>query len=276
MAEADDPRLQVEVAGLTVGARLDQAIARGAVRRHEDGGLSLSGDAVAREEVGGKGGFLGQRAETDRFCHFLNDFLFDQAYGEATVPFGCQDCYKIKVSTRSLRAMMAVKGIAEATAYSTKSGSDVDNPTNSSLYSTYLYFDGIVPALETFRNLRRQLDEHPDLGPDVAATIKRGCSNYERKVGPSDRYAFDARLADVEAYLRERFVDCRPPRSTPKEAVKALRMLRLIEIAYRIGDETYKDFTGGKPIFAPTVDYAPPLDGPRTAPGETPSATARR
>ena len=34
----------------------------------------------------------------------------------------------------------------------------------------------------------------------------------------------------------------------------ALRMLRLIEIAYRIGDETYKDFTGGKPLFAPMVD----------------------
>ena len=88
-------------------------------------------------------------------------------------------------------------------------------------------------------------------------TIKRGCSNYERSCGPSDRYTFDPGQEDVEAYLAGRFRDQKAPRMAPKAAVASLRMLRLIRTAYRIGDETYKDFTGGKPLFSPLVSYSP-------------------
>ena len=260
MSEADDPRLQVEVGGISVGARLDRAIAEGAVLRGADGRLSLAGDAAAGDAVGRKGGFIGQRAPGEPVCHFLNDFLFDQAYGEAAVPFGCRACFKIKISTRTLRALMAAKDIAEATGLTTKSGSDVDNPTNTDLYSTYLYLDGLAAARKTYGEIRQALDQHPHLGPQVAATIKRGCTNYEHKLGPSDRYAFDPRLEDVETYLEARFVDQKPPSATPKAAVTSLRMLRLIRTAYRIGDETYKDFTDGKPLFPPTVSYAPDAD----------------
>lgn len=265
MSEKDDPRLQVEVGGRTVGERLDEAIARGDVVRREDGRLAMRRRAEPGDDVGRKGGFIGRRGENDRFCGFLNEFLFTRAYGEAAVPFGCQTCFKIKIASRSLRALMAVKEIAEATPYTTKSGADVDNPGNPHLYSTYLYFDGLAQARAAHKDLRARLDAHPALGRDVAATIKRGCTNYERKLGPSDRYAFDPRLEAVEAYLGERFVDERPPRTAPKEAVLALRMLRLIETAYRIGDETYADFTDGKPLFEPLVSY-PPVDDPENGP----------
>jgi hypothetical protein len=87
-------------------------------------------------------------------------------------------------------------------------------------------------------------------------TIKRGCSNYERKCGPSDRYTFDPGMEAAEAYLAERFVNERPAKRHAPEAVAAMRKLRLVQIAYRIGDPTYKDFTGGKPLFAPSVDHA--------------------
>src|SRR5947208_12584226 len=130
MAEADDPGLQVEVGGRTVGARLDDAIARGDVVRRADGRLSLRQPAEPGDDVGRKGGFIGRRAANDRFCRFLNAFLFEQAYGETTVPFGCRTCFKIKIATRSLRALMAAKGLAEATRFSTKSGADVDSQAN--------------------------------------------------------------------------------------------------------------------------------------------------
>jgi hypothetical protein len=261
VSERDDPRLQLQVGGVSVGARLDEAIARGAVVRREDGRLSLRRPAAPGDDVGRKGGFLGRRGENDRFCGFLNAFLFSQVYGERAVPFGCQTCFKIKVPTRSLRALMAMKALAEATPYTTKSGADVDNPSNPDVYSTYLYLDGLAQARAAYRDLRGQIDAHPDLGPDVVATIKRGCTNYERKLGPSDRYEFDPRLEAVEAYLAERFVDDRPPATAPKEAVRELRKLRLVETAYRIGDETYADFTGGKPLFEPPVSYPPEPDG---------------
>ena len=272
MAEADDPRLQIEVAGRTVGEHLDLAIAAGTVVRHEDGRLSASRRSDGADAVRRKGGFLGRRAPGDRFCGFLNDFLFDKAYGGKQVPFGCQDCFKIKVGTRSLRGMMAMKAIAEATPFSTKSGAEVDNPRNPDVYSTYVYFDGLEQAREGYRELRQRMVANPVLGQGAVVTIKRGCSNYERNCGPSDQYTFDQRLAAVEAYLRERFIDDRadpdtsPESGSSRETVQTLRMMRLIETAYRIGDETYKDFTDGKPLFKPLVNYAPETEAPTPDP----------
>jgi hypothetical protein len=46
-----------------------------------------------------------------------------------------------------------------------------------------------------------------------------------------------------------------------------MRMLRLVQIAYRIGDPTYKDFTGGNPLFPPSVDHAAQADGDASAAG---------
>jgi hypothetical protein len=38
------------------------------------------------------------------------------------------------------------------------------------------------------------------------------------------------------------------------------RLLALVRVAFQIGDETYKDFTGGQPLRRPLVDYAPRPD----------------
>ena len=37
----------------------------------------------------------------------------------------------------------------------------------------------------------------------------------------------------------------------------AAALLEIARIAYRIGDNTYKDFTGGKEVFSSTISYDP-------------------
>lgn len=258
MSGTTDPDLAVTVGGQSLSANLERAIERGYVVRHEDGRLSLRRTPGDVDEVRRKGGFIGKRGPLKRDCEFLNHFLFERVYAEAVMPYGCRTCYKIRISTRSLRALMAAKAIAESTGHTTKSGPEVDNPYNQGVYTTCLYFDGLDEAREAFDLLRPRLDQHPDLGPGVGMMIKRGCSNYERALGPSDRYEIDPRLEAVEAALAERYVDSHPPSNLPKETVRALRMLDLVGIAFRIGDETYKDFTGGKPLYPAPVDYAKP------------------
>ena len=274
-SEADDPRLQLVIAGRSIGANLDAAIARGSVVRDADGSLRLArrapraasdagelaedagpADASLRAEAERGAGFLHRRLGEPLPCAFLNHFMFGQVYARAAVPLGCGACFKVKISTRTLRALMAAKQIAESTEFSTKSGAQIDNPTNDSVYSTYIYVTGLEAARAAYRGLRPRLDADAELGPGVVMTIKRGCSNYERKCGPSDRYSFDPGLEDAEAYLAGRFVDERPAKRHPPEAVAAMRTLRLVQTAYRIGDPTYKDFTGGKPLFTPSVDHA--------------------
>jgi hypothetical protein len=260
MSQQEDP-LALEVGGQSLAANLERAIERGDIVRHPDGRLGLRDNRAGPDEVGRKGGFIQKAGTTRRNCMFLNDFMFDHVYAQAAVPFGCQNCFKIKVATDSLRAMMAVKAIAEATEHTTKSGSDVDNPANQHLYSTYLYFDGLDSARQAHGGLRDSIDRHEHLGPGVSMTIKRGCTNYERKCGPSDQYRFDPRQEAVEAALLARFVKDPPPKTMSREMVNALRLMRWVEIAYRIGDDTYKDFTDGRPLRPPLVSYSPEGEG---------------
>ncbi len=267
VAEADDPRLALSVGGRTIGANLDLAIARGSVRRDADGRLRLAqgGRSAARDDheleevaaVEAGASYLYRRGAVRLPCTFLNPFLFRQAYAQGAVPFGCRDCFKVKIDTKTLRALVAAQSLAETTVLASKSGAQVDNPNNDSVYTTYIYAKGVDQAREAYKTLRPQVDAHEHLGPSVSMVIKRGCTNYERKCGPSDRYTFDPGLEAAESYLAGRFVTEKPARRQSREALDAMRMLRLAQIAYRIGDPTYKDFTGGKPLYAPTVNYAP-------------------
>ncbi|HEX3918953.1 MAG TPA: hypothetical protein VHW60_16570 [Caulobacteraceae bacterium] len=246
---------------LPVGANLARAIERGFVIHREDGRLSLRRGPAFDDEVKRSGGYIGKRGATRLACDFLNRFMFEQVYARAAVPFGCRNCFKIRIATRSLRALMAAKAIAEATPHATKSGPEADNPHNACLYATWLYFDGLDAARQAYQALRPLLDAHEHLGPDVGMIIKRGCSNYERALGPSDRYEIDPRLEAVEAHFAALYDNVRPRSAMPKEMVHKLRMLDLVALAFRIGDETYKDFAPGPPYPSP-VNYTPPAQAP--------------
>jgi|HubBroStandDraft_1064217.scaffolds.fasta_scaffold00266_31 hypothetical protein len=265
MSEQDDPLLALNIGGQSIGVNLDRAIERGDITRRDDGTLAIRERQGASELSGADDGYIGKTGTFRKPCGFLNGFLFEHAYAQAAVPFACRNCYKIKVAPGSLRQLMAVKALAEATGHSTKSGAEVDNPGNQQLYGTYLYFLGLDKAREVYKPLRESIDRQENLGPGVAVSIKRGCTNYERKCGPSDRYTFDPRLDAVERYLFRRFAPSPAPK-LPQEHLDAMRFLRMIATAYRIGDETYRDFTGGKPLYPPIVTYSPEEDGAERAP----------
>lgn len=246
----DDERiLSIEIGGKTVGENLEAAIAAGDVIRRPDGTLELAGfpdDPYLRND-----------GEFTPNCPFLNRFMFAHIYGGKAVPIGCRDCYKVKITSTTLRQTMAVKEIADGFSCLAKSGAEVDNQENQSRYATYFYLLGLDKARAVYRRLRGKLDADPKLGSAVSMVIKRGCTNYEHACGPSDRYTFDPRLADVEEYFWRRFVRKRPKRIFGKKQTDAVKLMKMVRTAYRIGDDTYKDFTGGKDLFPPTVTYDP-------------------
>ncbi|MBO0716927.1 MAG: hypothetical protein J2P55_06280, partial [Rhizobiales bacterium] len=92
--DENHPSLALEVAGQSISARLDLAIKRGGVVRHENGSLSLAHDYT-------NDAFIERVGNYHPPCRFLNAFLFWQIYAESTVPFGCRECYKIKISSRT-------------------------------------------------------------------------------------------------------------------------------------------------------------------------------
>ena len=186
----------------------------------------------------------------ERLCAFLNGFMFQYVYAEAAVPFGCQNCYKVKVVSDTMRQLMAVKEISESIPCTAKSGAEMNSGLTQHLYGTYFYNWGLDKARELYKAVRARVDAHPKLGPKVRMLIKRGCTNYERKCGPSDKYTFDPKLKDIEDYLAPKFADSPAP-SLGRKAYDRMRIFEMMQAAYRIGDDTYKDFNERpKPIPA--------------------------
>ena len=239
--------LSIEIGGKTIGDRLAEAIAAGHVIVRPDGKFELAKQKPQD--------FIQKLGEFGRPCGFLNGFMFSHVYGKAAVPFGCRNCYKVKVTPSTLRQLMAVKEISKEFSCAAKSGAEVNDSDNQSLYGTYFFLLGLEKARAVYKKLRGMIDAHPKLGPGVKAVIKRGCTNYEHSCGPSDKYTFDPRLAEIEDYFFARFAENKPKKN--KEFDDAAKLLKMVQTAYRIGDDTYKDFTGGKELFPPTVTYDP-------------------
>ena len=185
-------------------------------------------------------------------CSFLMNVLFYGAYAGSTVPYGCQACYKVKVVPQTVRELVAAWGVAKRIACTSKWGVDFYNKFSQDIYAGYFYTSGLDMARAVFKSVRQAIDSDPKLGPHVAISIKRGCSNYEEKLGPSDKYQFAPELAELEAHLKTRHRE-----RESHERLPPVPLARWIDVAFRIGDDTYLDFTNGQRLRPKTVTYDP-------------------
>ncbi len=242
--------LALNIGGRTVAENLQDAVDSGTLLQNEDGTFSipLSDAAISPSISVHKGPYLG--------CLFLNAFLFKVAYAESCVPFGCKECYKVRVIPKTLRQLMALKSIQEKVECRSKSGVEVDRPMTQNFYSCFFYCIGLDRARKIYKIVREAVNNDPKLGSEIPVCIKRGCTHFEIKCGPSDKYEFRPELPELEKYLDSRF------KSTQKisgdEMQKNLSTFNLwIQTSYRIGDDTYLDFTGGKRLYPKSVVYDP-------------------
>lgn len=237
------PDFPETIGGRSVADNLARAVAQGALARGDDGRLSLRGPALPPAWL---------HSGPQPPCRQNRSFLFHCAYGEAQVPWGCRNCFKVKVRLGTFRQLRAAAELCrEIPELSAKCGSEVDMAMSADRYGMFVYLDGLEAARAAKARLRALVDAHPALGGEVPVIIKRGCTDYEMACGPSDRWTFPDFLPDLEQRLYAWFAPppARPP--TPKAAVLAC----WIATAYRIGDDTYLDATGGRRLYPPVVTY---------------------
>jgi hypothetical protein len=243
MTKTPEQLLALRVGQTSTEENLRRSIASGRLIENADGTLELAGDpkrGVAWMYVN-NGPQLG--------CGFLMHFMFDHAYAESAVPSGCSACYKVKVVPRTLRELVAAWVVAKDIQCRSKWGIDFNNPYSQNIYAGYFYATGLDGARAVLKIAREAFGQDAKIGPDVAMTIKRGCSEYEAVLGPSDRYAFTPDMAELEAYLKSRF------RERKADYQPSLVAAHWIETAFRLGDDTYLDFTGGKRLRDKTMIY---------------------
>lgn len=246
MAKSPEELLAVRVGGATVGENLKRAIENGEAIEDEDGFLSPAENPQnINWAVVPNGPPLG--------CSFLIHFLFPAAYAQSAVPHGCHECYKVKVALRTVRELVAAWGIGKRIECVSKWGADIDTRYSQDIYAGYFYTSGLEAARTIYWIVREAINNDPKLGPNIAMTIKRGCSEYEAKLGPSDKYEFAPELVEVEAYLKTKFRLKRRSR----EELRPVPLAHWIDVAFRVGDDTYLDFTGGQRLHRKMVAYDP-------------------
>jgi hypothetical protein len=175
------------------------------------------------------------------------------------VPTYCRSCWKVVVRPRTLRELFDLYELQREIGVPCKCGIE-RRITTTSLYGGYFYCRSKEQGLERYAEVRELVDKH--LSPETPVILKRYCTEYEigpDSKGPSDQVPDTTdEEKEFEQYVLDHF-----PRvgfGTPQpDFVIANVMMEWMHYAYRYhkatGDETYKEFTDGSPLFPPYVTY---------------------
>jgi hypothetical protein len=189
-------------------------------------------------------------------CHTWHAILFDVVYqrtGKKYVPIKCQECWKVVVRPKTLLGLFALEAIQKQLNRPSKCGIEV-RETVHGLYGGYFYNHSRDEGLECYRVVRAAVDAEPLLGPDTKVLLKRACTEFEMKVGPSDEWEITDEQRHIEALIDRWVVQDPMVQEQPDYLVNRIHR-RWIEFAFAAGDETYAHFTDGKPVHPDYVTY---------------------
>lgn len=173
------------------------------------------------------------------------------------IPAGCRQCWKITYSPHSLKEVYQVLELQDpekGLGLPAKVGMENRIWTgNVGGYSAFWYAPlgcGLHRARGIHTRIKSELTKTIKYSPDLV--LKRGCTEFERLMGPSDTWdqsAMEQGWDEREKILASVFrID--PPRQ-PSKLLEINTKLRMIYYAHEHSDQTYKDFVG--------QDSLPPL-----------------
>ena len=145
-------------------------------------------------------------------CGYLT-ILHDHVFDRKAVPTFCMECYKVGVEPQSLEQVHKIADWQQSECtekgWPCKVGAEA-RPYSRKLWGAHFYCRGLDEAKERYKEVRAWIDEN--LGKDVKVFIKRGCTEFEQHVGPSDKWKKVYNQDEIEAEAREVIVYT-PPKS---------------------------------------------------------------
>lgn len=196
-------------------------------------------------------------------CHTWHKIMFDVISmslpaDRRFVPSECQNCFKVVVRPQSLKQLFALLEIQKKLGRPAKCGIETRDTVHG-LYGGYFYNRGLEEGLECYAAVREAVDADKHMGADVPVILKRGCTEFEHAIGPSDKWEITEEQIAIEKKVNETFVRDVVDRKQPDHVIAHIHR-SWIEFAWKYGDPTYAEFTGGKPIAPPYVTYHHLLD----------------
>lgn len=168
-------------------------------------------------------------------------------------PLGCQECFKVVVRPQTLEQLFALEQLQKRLDRPSKCGIEM-RPSVFGNYGGYFYNRGVNEGLECWRLVKAAVAEDPLLGPTIPVILKRGCTEIEHGVGPSDKWGITPEQVELEQRLHELFVNDIPAIQQRDHFKQDVRQ-RWIEFAYDRGDVTAAKFNEGKPLYPDYVTY---------------------
>lgn len=163
----------------------------------------------------------------------------------------CQDCWKVVVRPRTLMELHRLLEMQKVMGLPSKCGIERRDSVFG-LYGGYFYNDSLAQGLDCMDLVRVNVDSN--ISSDVPIFLKKGCTEFELEIGPSDEWEVSDEQKEME-YLLMDIVDNDISKSVQPDHLKDSVFRTWIHWAYQNGDLTYKEYTDGEPLFRPYVTY---------------------
>ena len=168
------------------------------------------------------------------------------------IPAGCQECWKVVVRPRTVTELFQLRDVQKKLDLYAKCGIEVRSYTPAH-YGGYFYNDSLDQGRDCYKTVRAAVDEM--ISPDVKVILKRACTEMELQVGPSPFWKVRKEDTELEEYLKGRMNLVSFFGLSQPDYMEAHLFKRWVMWAYSRCDETYRDWTGGRPLYDPPVVY---------------------
>ena len=191
------------------------------------------------------------------------------------VPERCLSCWKVVVKLDTVAQLMALLSELvnfcagwEGKGRYCKCGME-ERQWVPYRYGAYFYCDSEAEGQQRYKEVFDLMAAHPllaplldkkdDRGRTTAIILKRYCTEFELKLGPSDRYP--PKKTEAQRMLEAKIMEAvdRPEgnQRQPKYLIEHC-IRRWLQFAWDRGDMTCKLFNAGGNLYTPTVAYHPP------------------
>jgi len=208
------------------------------------------------------------RHKEDINCGFSTDILFNSFN---IFPKACLGCWKVVVRPRTVKELIQLLELEEnLTNRPCKCGIE-RRPYVNALYGGYFYNSSEEEGLDCLADVKELVAKH--ISPDIKIILKRYCTEFEMKFGPSDQVEesiqrgyytepdgykvpiMDAVNMEIWETIARKIFDVGDVKSYQPAWVKQHVIAEWFKWAWANGDMTVKEFFDGEPMFRPSVTY---------------------
>jgi len=188
-------------------------------------------------------------------CYIWKDVIFENVIKVVLpkekwfVPESCQGCFKVVVRPQSLKQLFQLADIQYELNFASKCGIEI-RPSVFGNYGGYFYNRGLDEGKVCYDIVKKIVTKQ--IG-NVPVILKRGCTEMEHGVGPSDKWTITPEQAQFENLIKDTFAMDIPVIGQTPHAQDYVKQL-WIEEAYRFGDKTVYDYID-EPLYPGYVTY---------------------